>query len=80
LRKAHSISTRHNHPSGAGPRGPASAFTLIEIVTVVVIMALLSAFAMPVYLDYRAEARRAAEQAVVASLRSAIHLTGCARR
>jgi len=48
-------------------------FTLIELVTVLVIIAALSAVSLPVYLDYRDDARASAEKGVVGAVRTAIH-------
>ncbi len=50
-------------------------FTLIELVTVLVIIAALSAVSLPVYLDYRDDARASAEKGVVGAVRTAIHST-----
>jgi prepilin-type N-terminal cleavage/methylation domain-containing protein len=49
------------------------AFTLIELVTVLVVLALLATVAMPVYLDYRADARLASEKAVMGAVKTAIY-------
>lgn len=49
-----------------------NSFTLIELVMVVVILSIISVVALPRFFDLRREAREAAEQSVVASVRSGI--------
>lgn len=53
-------------------RPPRRGFTLIELVTVIVVLAVLSAVAMPVYLDYTADAKKSACKGALGALRTAI--------
>jgi MSHA pilin protein MshB len=48
------------------------AFTLIELVTVIVILAILASYALPVYLDHRINAKSAACKGVLGGLRTGI--------
>ena len=53
---------RHNRPG----------FTLIELVTVIVILGILSAVALPVYLDYRTDAKMSACKGTLGAIRAGI--------
>ncbi|MDX2017957.1 MAG: prepilin-type N-terminal cleavage/methylation domain-containing protein [Planctomycetota bacterium] len=48
------------------------AFTLIELIAVIVVLALLSIVAIPKYLDYSANARASSTKAVLGNVRSAV--------
>lgn len=49
-----------------------SAFTLIELIAVIVVLAILSGIALPRYFDYAARARAAATQGALGGMRTAI--------
>jgi len=58
------------------------AFTLVELVMVIVIIGLLAAVVVPKFSDMRTEAQGAAEQGTVAAVRSGIklvHMTNLAK-
>ncbi|MDX2115853.1 MAG: type II secretion system protein [Planctomycetota bacterium] len=48
------------------------AFTLIELIAVMVVLAVLAATAVPRYIDYRTRARSAAMQGLLGNVRTAI--------
>ena len=57
---------------GKNTRTRRSGFTLIELVTVIVILGVLSAVALPVYLDYKADAQVSACKGALGGLRAGI--------
>lgn len=50
----------------------ASAFTLVELIVVIIVLAVLSAVAIPKYIDYSSQAKASACKAVLGNVRSAI--------
>ena len=51
-------------------------FTIVELVTAIVVLSVLSVVSIPVFLEFRDEARRAAEAGVVGSVREGIRASG----
>jgi prepilin-type N-terminal cleavage/methylation domain-containing protein len=51
---------------------PARAFTLIELIAVIVVLAILSGVAIPKYFDYAAKAKESACRGVLGGVRSAV--------
>lgn len=49
-------------------------FTLIEIVMVIVLLAIIAAFAYPKYIDLRDDAHKAADQGIIGSWRAGVHI------
>lgn len=49
-----------------------SAFTLVELIVVIVVLAILSGVAIPKYFDYAARARESACKATLGAVRSAV--------
>ena len=57
----------------AARRNPvARAFTLIELIVVIVVLAILSGVAIPKYFDYTANAKSSATKGVLGGVRSAV--------
>ncbi len=60
-------------PSRARPRsGISRAFTLVELIVVIVLLAILSGVAMGKYIDYTANAKQAADQGCIGAIRSSL--------
>ena len=53
-------------------RGIRSGFTLMELVTALVMLGILAAVVMPVYLDYKSDAKKAACKGSLGAMRAAI--------
>lgn len=49
-----------------------SAFTLVELIAVIIVLAILAGVAVPKYFDYTAKARESATKATIGNARSAI--------
>ncbi|MEE8169592.1 MAG: prepilin-type N-terminal cleavage/methylation domain-containing protein [Phycisphaerae bacterium] len=62
------VATRRSSKSFKAKPG----FTIIELVTVIVILGILSAVALPVYLDYKTDAQKAACKGVLGAMRAGI--------
>jgi type II secretory pathway pseudopilin PulG len=58
------------NPSAIRRRG--GAFTLVELIVIIVLLALLSGFAMQKYIDYTAQAKQSADQASINAIKSAL--------
>ena len=54
------------------PRQVRNAFTLIELIVIIVVLAILSGVAIPKYIDYTARAKESAARATIGAARSAI--------
>ena len=50
------------------------AFTLVELITVIVILGILSAFAIPKFINLQQSSTKAADAAIFAAFKSAVHL------
>ena len=53
-------------------RGTRRAFTLVELIVIIVVLAILSGVAIPKYIDYTANAKSSAGKATIGAVRSAI--------
>ncbi|MDF1796520.1 MAG: type II secretion system protein [Coxiellaceae bacterium] len=50
------------------------AFTLVELITVIVILGILSAFAIPKFIDIKQDAKSSVDKAIYSSYQSAVNL------
>ena len=53
-------------------QGRSRAFTLIELIVIIVVLAILSGIAIPKYIDYTANAKAAAAKATLGAVRSSL--------
>jgi prepilin-type N-terminal cleavage/methylation domain-containing protein len=53
-------------------RSPARAFTLIELIAVIIVLAILSGIAIPKYIDYTTRAKESSTKGTLGGARSAI--------
>lgn len=67
--------TRARSAPGIAPLARSRAFTLIELVAVMVVLAILAAVAVPRYFDHSTRARTTADEAALAGVRTALHGT-----
>src|SRR3954468_2467158 len=61
--------------SGASMKSRQQGFTLVELVTVLVILGILAAVAIPKYVSYTSEARTASLNGLAGALRASVSLT-----
>jgi general secretion pathway protein G len=59
-------------PLAAARRLPARAFTLIELIAVIIVLAILSGIAIPKYIDYTTRAKESSVKGTLGGVRSAI--------
>ncbi len=53
-------------------RSSGGAFTLVELIVVIVLLALLSGFAMQRYIDYTGQAKQSSDQSSISAIKSAL--------
>lgn len=61
------------HHAIAPARARVAAFTLIELIAVLVLLAVLAGIAVPRYIDYTNRARQAADEGALGAIRSSLH-------